>query len=267
MLSNFRGYNLLTTATTISLEENMKGSFIELMSIYDKLKGFFFTNQYLILAAIVIFNARDRVDIDDAVKNTRKVYDYMKKKHRFLTGQEDISAAAMIATTSINIELTLNEIEECYEALIKKGFGIGNNTQSLSHILPLFSGSVEEKVQRVFNVNMALKNNGVPLRYYSLPILGVVAGITDDPNAFAKEVKEVNDKIKSEKGFGTFTLGSTIRNMIATGLVASYYVDRLNEEDKQTLIDTTNNIALTIQIAIEIATVAATTGAVAAASS
>ena len=55
--------------------------------------------------------------------------------------------------------------------------------------------------------------------------------------------------------------------MIATGLVASYYVDRLNEEDKQTLIDTTNNIALTIQIAIEIATVAATTGAVAAASS
>ena len=111
--------------------------------------------------------------------------------------------------TSINIELTLNEIEECYEALIKKGFGIGNNTQSLSHILPLFSGSVEEKVYK-FLINMALKNNGVPLRYYSLPILGVVACITDDPNAFAKEVKEVNDKIKSEKGFGTFTLGSTI---------------------------------------------------------
>lgn len=120
MLSNFRGNNLLTTATTISLEEDMKGSFKELMSIYDKLKGGFFTNQYLILAAIVIFNARDRIDVDDAVKNTRKVYDYMKNKHRFLTGQEDISAAAMIATTSINIELTLDEIEKCYEALIKK---------------------------------------------------------------------------------------------------------------------------------------------------
>lgn len=267
MLSNFRGNNLLTTATTISLEEDMKGSFKELMSIYDKLKGVFFTNQYLILAAIVIFNARDRVDVDDAVKNTRKVYDYMKKKHRFLTGQEDISSAAMIATTSINIELTLDEIEKCYEALIKKGFGMGNNTQSLSHILPLFSGSVEEKVKRISKVNMALKNNGVPLRYYSLPILGVVAGITDDPNSFAKEVKEVNEKIKSEKGFGTFALGSTIRNMMATGLVASYYVDRLNEEEKQTLIDTTNNVALTIQIAIEIATASAATGAAAAASS
>lgn len=265
MLSNFRGNNLLTTAITISLESDMEGSFKELISIYDKLKNLFFTNEYLILSSIVIFNARYRVNIDYAVKNTRVVYDYMKEKHRFLTGQEDISAAAMIATTSSNMELTLKEIEECYEALRNKGFSIGNNTQSLSHILPLFRGSVDEKVSRIVKIDEALRDNGVPLKNYSLPILGIAAIITDDPNTFAKEVREVNERIKSEKGFGGFTLGSTIRNMIATGLVASYYVDRLNDEDKQMLIDTTNNVALTIQIAIEIATASAAVAAGAAA--
>ncbi|GAA0070904.1 DUF4003 domain-containing protein [Clostridium sardiniense] len=267
MLSNFRGNNLLTTAITISLESDMEGSFKELMTIYERLKNHFFTNQYLILSSIVIFNARYRVNIDEAVRNTRMVYDYMKKNHRFLTGQEDISAAAMIATTSGNMELTLNEIEECYKALRDNGFGIGNNTQSLSHILPLFSGSVDEKVSRIVKVDEALRDNRVPLRYYSLPILGIAAVIADDPNTFAKEVREVNERIKSEKGFGSFTLGSTIRNMIATGLVASYYVDKLTDTDKQRLIDTTNNVALTIQIAIEIAAASAAAAAGAAAAS
>ena len=64
-----------------------------------------------------------------------------------------------------------------------------------------------------------------------------------------------------------FSLGSTIRNMIATGLVASYYANRLNDVDKQRIINTTNNITLTIQLAIEIAAASAAVGAAAAASS
>ena len=41
--------------------------------------------------------------------------------------------------------------------------------------------------------------------------------------------------------------------MIALGLVASYYAEKLNDEEKTNLINTTNNIALTIQVTIEIA--------------
>lgn len=267
LMSNFRGNNLLTTAITISLENDMESSFKELMNIYEKLKGFFFANQYLILASIVIFNARNRVNIDDAVKNTREVYNDMKKNHRFLTGQEDISYAAIIATTSTNIERTLNEIEECYEALRSSGFSSGNNTQSLSHILPLFNGSAYEKVIRILKVQNALKDNKISLKYYSLPVLGVAAFINDDPDVFAKEVREVSEKLKQENGFGMFSLGSTIRNMIATGFVASYYANRLNDVDKQRIINTTNNITLTIQLAIEIAAASAAVGAAAAASS
>ena len=64
-----------------------------------------------------------------------------------------------------------------------------------------------------------------------------------------------------------FALGATIRNMIATGLVASDYINRLNDADNQKLINTTNNIALTIQLAIEVAVASASAGAAAAAAS
>lgn len=117
--SNFRGINKLTTAITISFEDDKEYSLSEIIAIYDKLKEKFFTNEYLVMAAQVIFNARYRVNVNDAVKNTRVAYDYMKKHHRFLTGQEDIANAAIIATTSNNLEETFNEIEENYQYLKK----------------------------------------------------------------------------------------------------------------------------------------------------
>ncbi|MGG7178772.1 DUF4003 family protein [Clostridium paraputrificum] len=267
VLSNFRGNNLFTTAVTISFYEDMEGSLREINIVYEKLKNLFFTNQYLILASIVIFNAKDRMNIDEAVKNTRVVYDYMKKNHRFLTGQEDISAAAMIAVTSTNIEEALKEIEEYYVALKYKGFWAGNNLQSLSHILPLFSGEVDEKVNKVVKIEEALRKNKVPLKNYSLPLLAIASVVAENPDDFAREVREVSEKIKLEKGFGSFSLGSLIRNMIAVGVVASDYVERLDDTDKEKLINTTNNVTLTIQIAIQIAAASAATAAAAASAS
>ena len=264
IISNFRGNNLFNTATVISIEEDMNSAFEEINNIYLKLKKVFSSSEYLVLASIVIFNARYRIGIDEAVKNTREIYDNMKKNHRFLTGKEDISAAAMIATTSSNIKETLNQIEEYYEALKNVGLGSKNNLQSISHILPLFKGSVEENVNKVINLEKALKENKVPLKRYSMPLLGVASIVADDANMFAKEVKEVSEIIKKEKGFGSLTLGSTIRNMIAVGIVASSYAEKLGDEEKANLISATNNIALTIQIAIEIAATSAACAAAAA---
>lgn len=265
VLSNFRGNNLLTIATTLSFQEDMNGSFKEIFSIYEKLKDKFFTNEYLVLAAIVIFNSRDRVSIDGAINNTRVVYDYMKSNHFFLTGSEDICAAAMIAVTSDNMERTLKETEDYYTALKYNGFFAGNNLQSLSHMLPLFSGNIEDNITKVINMDKALRINRVPLKSYALPLLAVAAIIAKDVNVVAKEVKETSDLLKEEKGFG-FSLGSVIRNMIAVGIVASSYIDELGEEERQSLINAANNVALTVQIAIEVAASAAAAGAAASAS-
>lgn len=264
IFSNFRGNNLFLTATTIAREENMEDAMSEINYIYSQLKEKFFASEYLILAAIVIFDARERLDKESIVNNTRGVYDYMKKNHKFLTGCDDVAAAAMIAVNSNNIEKTMEEIELYYDELKNNGFWSGNNLQALSHILPLFNGSIEEKIQRIILMDRSFRENRISIKGYALPLLGVAAIVAEDPNDFAKQVKEIDDIIKKEKGFGNFVLGHQIRNMISLGLAASQYIEGIEDCHKEKLINATNNVALTIQIAIEIATTSAIAGAAAA---
>lgn len=267
VFSRLRGNNLITVATVMSLENNMEETLEKINTIYGQLKDEFLTSEYLALAAIVIFNARERVNVQESIKKTRVVYEYMKKNHRFLTGSEDVTAAAMIAITSENIESTMKIAEEYYEGLKEKGYWSGNNLQTLSHIITLFNGEINENIDKIYLMDNALRTKGIKIKSYSLPLLGVSAFISEDFDIFAMKVKEVNERLKTEKGFGNFTLGTDNRNMIAVGLTALSYTENLSEERKDEIINTTNNIALTIQIAIEIAVATAAAGAAAAAAS
>ena len=265
VFSNFRGLNKLSTAITISLEENMEESLNEIIYIYNKLKNEFYNNQYLVLAAQVIFNARDRVNIDDAVKNTRVAYDYMKKHHRFLTGQEDIANAAIIATTSSNLEETFKEIEECYEYLKLNKISTSNNIQELSHILSLIDLPSREKCNSVLDMSYILKEKKVPLKDCYVPMLGIVSFLSDNKKGFADNIAEVSMNLKNEKGFGNFTLGSSFRNMISATLVSMDYLENVDSNIKENIVSNANNIALTVTIAVQTAVLVSTAAAASAA--
>lgn len=265
VFSNFRGNNKLNIAIAISLEEDMEKSLKEIISIYNKLKEEFSSSEYLIIASQIIFNARYRVDIDLAVRNTKVAYDYMKKSHRFLTGREDISSAAIIATTSSDIEKTFIDIKECYNLLKSNGISSSNNIQALSHILSLINLPSKDKCKKVMEMYSVLKENKVPLKEFYLPLLGVVSFLTNNKEGFAKNVADLSKELKTYKGFGNFTLGSQLRNMLSTVLVSMDYLDDLDSDLKDRLIDSTNNIALTVIIAIQTAIIAASSAAAASA--
>ena len=246
----------MATAITISSEENMEESFNEILAVYNKLKQQFNNNQYLPLAAQIIYNARNRIDTDLAVKKTRQAYDCMKEHHRFLTGHEDIGNAAIIATTSSNLEETFKEIEESYRYLKDNRISSANNIQSLSHILSLINMNLKQKCDTVLNMNSLLKENKTPLKNYSLPILGILAFVSDNKKGILDKITEVSMKLKKEKGFGNFSLGYDNRNQISASLVAADYIDGMDDYVKESLISNTNNIALTITIAMETAVLA-----------
>ena len=267
MFSNFRGINKLTTAITISFEDNMEESLNEIISIYNKLKDNFFSSEYLVMAAQVIFNARYRVNVDDAVRNTRVAYDYMKKHHRFLTGQEDIANAAIIATTSNDLEETFNEIEESYQYLKDNRIAYSNNIQSLSHILSLINLPSIQKCDEVLTMNSIMKERKVHLKDYFIPMLGIITFLADNKEAFATNIADVSMALKKEKGFGNFALGSNFRNMISATLVSLDYLETIDNEVKDNIISNTNNIALTVAISMQTAVLVSSAAAAAAASS
>ena len=243
----------------------MEYSLKEIISIYDKLKDEFFTNEYLVMAAQVIFNARYRVNVDDSVRNTRVAYDYMKKHHRFLTGQEDIANAAIIATTSANLEETFNEIEESYQYLKDNRISYSNNIQSLSHILSLINLPSIQKCDEVLAMNSIMKEKNVPLKDYFIPMLGIITFLADNKEDFAMNIADVSMNLKKEKGFGNFALGSNFRNMISATLVSIDYLDTLDNNIKENIIINTNNIALTVSIAMQTAVLISSAAAASAA--
>lgn len=253
MFSIFRGISKITTAITISSQDNMEESFDEILLIYNKLKGEFSNNQYLAVASQVIFNARNRLDVNEAVKNTRQAYDCMREQHKFITGHEDIGNAAIIATTSENLEETFKEIEENYTYLKDNRISSLNNIQSLSHILSLINMNSKQKCDTVLKMNSVLKENKTPLKNYSLPMLGILSFISDTKQGIADMITETSNTLKKEKGFGDLRLGRDNRNMIAAALVTSEYIESMDENIKESLISNTNNIALTIAIAMETA--------------
>lgn len=173
----------------------------------------------------------------------------------------------MIATSSLNLENTFKEIEQCYELLKNRGFWGGNNLQSLSHILSLNNISPEEKCNKLLLIYNTLKSFKISIKGYSLPILGVAAFVTDDYNEFSKKVIYTRDILKKAKGFGAFSLSTLVLNMISVALVASDYIKSHSNTVQDSLMETTNNVALTMAIAMQVAAASAAAGAAAAASS
>lgn len=267
IFSNFRGNNLLNTAINIYEEDNVSDALEDINAIYKGLKEEFFNNQYLILAAQIIYFARKRAVVSKAITDTGLAYGHMKKDHIFLTGQEDICAAALIATTSINLEDTFREVEDCYTLLNAAGFPKRNELQGLCNMLSIINIEKREKCKMVVKMNNTLNNHDIPLRRYAMPLLGITPFICDDYDLFAKEAKEVSDKLKKIRGFGFFSISGYIRDMIAVSIVASVYAESLNEELNEQMISLTNNASLNIVIAMQIAAASAAAAAGAAAAS
>lgn len=261
LFSSFRGINKLTSAITISLEENMEESFKEIMKIYDKLKDEFSGSDFLVIAAQVIFKSRNRVNVDEAVKNTKVAYDLMKKYHRFLTGKEDITNAAIIATTSNNLEETFKDIEECYEYLKENKISTLNNIQALAQTLSLINMPAVEKCNIVLNMKSKLKEKKVQLQDYFIPVLGVLSFLSDNNEVMAENIAKVSAELKENRGFGNFSIGSNFRNMISATLVATDYLEN-NSEMSENILNSTNNSVLTAAIAMQTAVMISSTAVV-----
>lgn len=267
-LSNFRGNNLLTTAVNLSILDNPEESFNEFIIIYEKLKKHFYNNEFLVLASQIIYNYKNERSVDEIVVDTRKVYDLMKEKHVFLTGQEDIGSAALIATTCNDLNITFTDMERCYSILRKNGFWSGNNLQALTHILSLFEGTSEEKCNKIILLNNVLKRSTTHIDGYSLPILGVVALTTSDYDKFSKDLESVNKILKKQHGFGNFSLGSSLRNIISASLICVDSLESYKDSLSYKVIETTKNISLNIVMIMQIAAAsAATTASIAASTS
>lgn len=202
VFSNFRGNCELPLVAMLDVDSDPEWRLDDAIKLYESLKDHFFSSEYLPVAAIILSGVTERAG---AAERTRRIYDLMKKEHPFLTSSEDCVFAAMLAVSEKGDNELIREIETCYDSL-KEKFHDRNALQSLSHVLALIGDeftTASDKCRNTVRLYDMLKEK--KLRYgtgYELATLGVIANLPGDLDGICRDLIEVSEFLKEQKGYG-----------------------------------------------------------------
>lgn len=246
--SEFRGNVKIPLLCKMALSDHPEKYFENVETLYKLLnKSKWIGNEYKILAAITICDHADESEYDLFVNRTNEIYSRMKQEHPWLTSDEDIPFAAILAVSGLDVGQLIEEME-CDYAILKKTFHDSNAVQSLSHILALDEQSAEVKCAKVESIYQELK--AIKHKYgtgYELATLGTLTMLDMEEKEVANLIAEIDDYLKGQKGFGDFVLGSTERRLYAAQLVLNQYGPKDSKVDGVVL---GSMLALTIAIEI-----------------
>lgn len=263
--SNFRGTAKSTLITRLTLCEKPEEKLEQIMILYEKLKEYFLGSEMLTITASVISEKVEPEKYAAVIQRTRDIYDRMKAAHPFLTSREDSAFAALLAMSDLNdVDIDM-EMERCYE-ILKAQFPSKNTVQSLSHILALGTGSSEDKCKKVTDMYTYLRERGYKYgKNFELPTLGIFALMDIDLFGVAEEIMQVDDYLKTQKGFGGIGIGEKQRLMYAALLVSCDYLPN-NHTAEAAAINSTVSMVIASETAM-FAALAASSAAIAASSS
>lgn len=216
MLSDFRGNIKIPLVCKMALAQDPAVYFTQVEKVYSLLnKGKLAGSSYRAMAAMMIAEHLDKKEAAFYVERTCKIYGKMKEAHRWLTSDEDMPFAAMLAVSDVDADVLLAEAERCND-LCKDTFGNQNARQSLSHVLALSNVSAEQKCQKASAIWRGMKEAKHKYGTGSeISLLGSLAGLALSAEEIVNEMLEADDYLKQQKGFGDFSMGASVRRMIA----------------------------------------------------
>ena len=217
IFSNFRGSDELLVRCKMALAPDPALYFENMESEYRRIKTFF-SGEQTVLAAMIL---AEQGSSEGLAEKTKQIYKEMKDAHPWLTSENDLPFAALMAASGRDASAVYAEAEEIYE-LLRKELRVEKDTlQMLSHILAIRGGRPEEKCERLCALVSGLKAAGHPLgRGSRLAILGILVDCGLPADALVERICETDDFLKKHKPFhGLFGVGRECRRMFAVQMV------------------------------------------------
>ena len=221
IFSSFRGNLSVCVAAMLSLKENPREIFSRTSEVYESLKGEgFWPSDHLAIAAHEIASGAEPKDFARVIKRTRAFYEGMKARGFFRTGKDDYIFSAMLGLSDIDVQTGTERIDVLYKKF-KPSFRFGNGVQALTQVLVL-SGDCEGAAGRVLELRDAMKMRGIRFdRYYTLPSLAVLSLLPSGVGEIVKEVSEAQAYLKTQKGFGPWSVSKQALLLFSVAAVAS----------------------------------------------
>ena len=217
VFSNFRGTDELLVCCKMALAADPALYFEKLEREYQRLKTFF-SGEQTVLAAMIL---AERDSDEGPAEKTKQIYREMKEAHPWLTSENDLPFAALMAVSGRDASAVCAEAEEIYALLGNRLRADRDTLQTLSHILAVRGGSAEEKCEKLCALAGGLKEAGHSLGTGSrLAILGILADSGLPADALVDRICETDDFLKQHKPFrGVFGVGKDSRRMFAVQMV------------------------------------------------
>lgn len=229
VFSEFRGNIKLNLICKMFLSGEPEVYFDEVSEIYHVLNtSKLFGSEYKVLAAMSINDHKADGDVQSIVDKTKELYKKMQENHPYLTGDEDVPFAAMLAATDMDLDDLIDEMEKDYKAL-KKKFGDADALQSLTHVMSVSEMDSETRCNKICEIYDALKAAKHKFgQSYTLASLGLFAMLDTPAEEIANEIIEVDEYLAKQKGFGNLSIGDDMRRLYAAQVVYSSHSEDKN---------------------------------------
>ncbi len=242
VFSNFRGTDELLVRCKMALADDPGLYFEDLQREYQRIRTFF-SGEQTVLAAMIL---AEQGAAEEQAEKTKQIYKEMKEAHPWLTSENDLPFAALMAVSGKEASAVYAEAEEIYAILRNSLHAEKDTLQMLSHILAVRPGRPDAKCGKLCALAAGLKAAGhSPGRGSRLAILGILADSGLPAEALVERICETDDFLKQHKPFrGLFGVGKDCRRMFAVQMVQA----SLSGEEKS--LGTSVMLTASVELAI-----------------
>jgi len=232
IFSGFRGNMELPLIMMLARANDPEEKLKQAADYHKMLKKYHTDSEHLAYSAAILTDMITPERVEEIGERSKRIYQLMKKEHRFLTGSEDVVFAILLAFSEKTDEAMIEEMEECYRILKERRF-YEDAIQSISHIFTLAQGTAEEKCSRLTALFDALTAAGKKYsKNHELTVLAALTLCSVPVEELAAEIIAVNDELAQQKGYkGVFGTNKQTALMHAVMIVSNYHKETQNVND------------------------------------
>lgn len=166
----------------------------QLKTVYELFRPGIIGDEQAIMEAMTIVDYASPTDYEAMVKKTDEVYKEMKRTHLFLTKEDDKPFAALMAVLGTDPKTTHARAEAAFKYLKDRFDDDKDTIQSLSHVISLTDGDLQDICARICTLAQKLRKAGIRFEgERRAAILGIFADTdisTDEISALITEADQ-----------------------------------------------------------------------------
>lgn len=215
----------LLAAIVVSSGEETKKALKELKRVEARLAELRLgSGQPAAVAGLILFlGSRGKAVGEEAIRKAVSLWEKMKERHWFLTDRDDLPMAALLTSSSWDVETIDERVETIWQGLLRAKKKSGNSLQFASHVLTLSRLDEDVIVRRFVHLSDELKKRGFKAGSESYDEIALLALLPADDASIVNGFERVHRALRGKKGF---RFDGAVTFSLATGVLLGACLER-----------------------------------------